>query len=85
MKICALSQSNQIHKTCSALGCASMGCPLFGNTDKKIIEAGRVIELMEAQKFLHDELGSDWNDLLKTVYEGRILAAMYKFKHSHHS
>lgn len=32
-----------------------------------------------AQKILHDELGDDWNDLMQTLYESRVLVAMRHF------
>jgi hypothetical protein len=38
-----------------------------------------VSRICEAQKVLRKELGDDWNDLLKTMYEPRVMAAMIKF------
>jgi len=35
-----------------------------------------------AQSFLHKELGSDWNDLCRTLYEQRVLHAMLNFSDS---
>ena len=35
--------------------------------------------MMLAQKILHEELGTDWNDLCQVLYEHRILCAMLKF------
>jgi len=39
-------------------------------------------ELKEAQQILHDTFGDDWNDLMKTMYEPRVLVAMVKFAQS---